>query len=242
MIQAIVYDAVGTLIHVKPSVARLYAECGRRHGSRLDEAEVARRFPVAFAHQDRLDAQSGWRTSEARERRRWRDIVAEVLDDVVDSAGCFEALFAVFGKPDAWTCDPATAEVLVKVHGAGYRQAVASNFDERLHAVIAGMPELRHLEQIVVSSEVGWRKPAAEFFAALAERLRLPPDAILFVGDDCVNDFDAACRAGMRGLLLDPRGHHAEVAAERLENLEALWPWIVVATLHPVVSLRSTTG
>src|SRR5256885_1613345 len=96
VIQAIVYDAVGTLIHVKPSVAALYAEFGRRFGSRLTDDEVRQRFPVAFAQQDHLDEQAGWRTSEARERQRWRDIVTQVLDDVVDPQGCFEALFAAF--------------------------------------------------------------------------------------------------------------------------------------------------
>ena len=33
MIKAIVYDAVGTLIHVQPAVSAIYAEVGRRFGS-----------------------------------------------------------------------------------------------------------------------------------------------------------------------------------------------------------------
>ena len=36
MIQAIVYDAVGTLIHVQPAVSALYADVGQRFGSKLD--------------------------------------------------------------------------------------------------------------------------------------------------------------------------------------------------------------
>jgi putative hydrolase of the HAD superfamily len=222
MIQAIVYDAVGTLIHVKHSVAGIYAEFGRRFGSRLDGGEVRRRFQIAFARQDRLDEDAGWRTDEARERARWRDIVMEVLDDIADPAGCFESLFAEFSKPEVWSYDPDAIEVLAAMERRGYRQAMASNFDRRLHGVIAGMPPMRHLERVIVSSEVGWRKPAPEFFAALAVTLGLSASDILFVGDDRGNDYEAARRAGMRALLLDPHQRHPDVRTNRLERLSAL--------------------
>jgi FMN phosphatase YigB (HAD superfamily) len=75
MIQAIVYDAVGTLIHVQPSVATIYATVGRRFGSQLEPDEIRQRFHAAFSRQDRLDEQAGWRTSETRELDRWRAIV-----------------------------------------------------------------------------------------------------------------------------------------------------------------------
>ena len=128
MIEAIVYDAVGTLIHVQPSVGAIYAGIGQRFGSRLTADEIQTRFGAAFAQQDRLDEQAEWRTDEARERRRWRDIVAQVLDDVNDPAGCFEALFAAFAQPDVWACDPDAAEVLAHFQRRGVRQAMASNF------------------------------------------------------------------------------------------------------------------
>lgn len=219
MLQAIVYDAVGTLIHVKPSVAALYADVGRRFGSRLEADEIRRRFSAAFARQERLDEDADWRTDETRERQRWRDIVADVLDDAIDPAGCFETLFDVFGKVDSWACDPEAAEVVAKWHERGCRQALASNFDRRLRGIIDAMPSLRSLTPIVVSSEIGWRKPATQFFTHLAEALQLPPSTILYVGDDRDNDFDGARRAGMRALLLDPRRKHLDVGTERLERL-----------------------
>jgi putative hydrolase of the HAD superfamily len=217
MIQAIVYDAVGTLLHVQPNVASIYADIGQRFGSLLGIDEIRRRFGTAFARQDQLDQQAGWRTSEPREKERWRQIVAEVLDDVTDAA-CFGALFETFAKPDVWKCDPDAATVLAHFHGQGIRQALASNFDRRLRGVIAPMPIARYLEALVISSEIGWRKPAPEFFVHVAESLRLPPNAILFVGDDCINDYDAACRAGMQALLLDPGKRH-DGGVNRIERL-----------------------
>jgi putative hydrolase of the HAD superfamily len=221
MIRAIVFDAVGTLIHVRPSVASIYVDVGRRFGSRLSADEVRRRFPVAFGRQDLLDEQVGWRTSEERERQRWQQIVAEVLDDATDPRGCFEALFAAFGRPDAWQHDPHAEKVLADLHGRGYRLAMASNFDRRLHDVIAGMSWRPLLERVIVSSEIGWRKPASDFFSHLAGALDLPAADILFVGDDRSNDYDPARRAGMPALLLGP-SEGSEVGVDRLEDLSAL--------------------
>ena len=221
VIQAIVYDAVGTLIHVQPSVAQIYAEVGRCFGSRLDRDDIRRRFPVAFARQERLDHEGGWLTDEARERRRWRDIVAEVLDDVTDPPACFEALYDTFGKIDAWAVDPDAAGVITAFHKRGVRQAVASNFDRRLRGLMGALPGLSVLAPIVISSEAGWRKPAPKFFAHLAGTLRLPAPEILYVGDDRINDFDGARQAGMRALILDAKKNHLDIA-ERLERLSDL--------------------
>jgi putative hydrolase of the HAD superfamily len=222
MIQAIVYDAVGTLLHVQPSVAAVYADIGRRFGSQLGDAEVGRRFRDAFSRQERLDREAGWRTSEARERERWQAIVADVLSDADDSAGCFASLYDHFASPAAWRCDPDAAVVLAALRKQGFRQALASNFDRRLRGVIADMAPFASIDEIVISSEVGWRKPAAEFFAALMDRLHLSADAILFIGDDRHNDYEAARRAGMPARLLDPLGRHHDVGADRLEGLTGL--------------------
>jgi putative hydrolase of the HAD superfamily len=71
--------------------------------------------------------------------------------------------------------------------------------------VAAGRPELAALRHLVISSEVGWRKPAAPFFAQLTECAGLPAEQILVVGDDRDNDHDGARSAGLQAILFDPR-------------------------------------
>jgi putative hydrolase of the HAD superfamily len=227
MIQAIVYDAVGTLIHVEPAVATIYADIGRRFGSMLAEDEIGRRFRTALARQDHLDEEAGWRTSEAREIERWREIVAEVLDDVADPTGCFAALFARFGQAHAWSCEPEAASLLAQLQNRGCRQALASNFDCRLRAVIEPMPIAPYLETLYISSEIGWRKPAIEFFAHVAASLHMSPEMILFVGDDRANDYAAARRAGMQALLFDPRQIHFDLGRDRIDRLGELSQWML---------------
>ncbi|MBI2803692.1 MAG: HAD-IA family hydrolase [Planctomycetes bacterium] len=222
MIRAIVYDAVGTIMHVAPSVQAVYADVARRFGCAMDEAEIRRRFLSAFAEQDLLDCRSGWQTSEAREHDRWRAIVATVFPDIADADACFHTLFQAFASPDVWAFDPDWLPAAKAMHQRGLRQAVASNFDARLHALIAAMPGANFMERVVVSSEIGWRKPAAEFFTRLLDLLQLPPEEVVFVGDDRVNDFDAARRLGIAAVLLDPRKEHLELGHNRIEGFAEL--------------------
>ena len=208
-VRAVFFDAVGTLIHPEPSAAAVYAAVARSLGSRLTEAEIAARFRTAFARQEALDRADGWRTSEERERRRWRQIVAEVLPDVCGGERCFRELFTHFSRPEAWHCDPGAAGVLAELDRRGYVLGMASNYDARLHTVLAGFPELRPLRHVVISSEVGWRKPAPQFFAAISARVGLPPAEILHVGDDRVSDYEGALAAGLLAVLVgagDGRG------------------------------------
>jgi putative hydrolase of the HAD superfamily len=202
-VRAVFFDAVGTVIHPEPPAAVVYAAVTQRLGGRLSADQIAARFRAAFARQEALDFADGLRTSAERERRRWRHIVGEVLHDVGDRERCFEELFAHFARPDAWRCAPEAGAVFAELEQRGYVLGMASNYDARLRGVVAAMPELRPLRHLVISSEVGWRKPAPEFFAALCERTGLGPAEILFVGDDRVNDYEGATAAGMHAVLIE---------------------------------------
>jgi putative hydrolase of the HAD superfamily len=217
-ILAVAFDAVGTLIHPDPPAAEVYASVARRFGSGLDLGEIRRRFGAAFAEQEGVDTLNGLVTSEERERRRWRDIVAQVLDDVADPAGCFAELYAHFGCPDAWRVDDGAADILHRLQAAGYAIAMASNYDHRLRGVVAGLDALSAVDRLVISSEIGWRKPARGFFAHLAAALELPPHAVLYVGDDLTNDYEGAREAGLQAVLFDPRGRHPALNNERLDK------------------------
>jgi putative hydrolase of the HAD superfamily len=96
---------------------------------------------------------------------------------------------------------------------------LASNFDGRLRAVAAGLPELAPIGPIIVSAEVGWRKPAAEFFAAVERAFSWAASEVLLVGDDMDNDYVGATAAGLRAVLLDPAGRPGIVGINRLADL-----------------------
>ncbi|MBI1918704.1 MAG: HAD-IA family hydrolase [Planctomycetes bacterium] len=217
-VRAIFFDAVGTMIFPTPPAADVYADIGRRHGSRLPLDVIVTRFRAAFRAEEEFDRRNDLRTDETREVRRWRRIVGAVLDDVADGEAVFGELFEYFSRPSAWRCNPDAGAVLAELARRGYRLGLASNYDGRLRSVAAGLPELRPLEHLVLSSEVGWRKPARGFFEAVVQEAGVPAGHVLFVGDDPVNDGEGARAAGLRVLLLDRCGPY-ESCIVRLGDL-----------------------
>src|SRR5207302_6029408 len=186
----------------EPSAAEVYAEVGRSFGCQLDLPTIRARFHAAFAQEDERDRAASWRTDPAREERRWRAIVAHTLPDVADPEACFRTLWDYFASPASWQIAADAAAVLAELRRRELRLGIATNFDSRLRPILAGFAELPDDLVLVISAEVGWRKPAAEFFAAVAKAIGVASSEILMIGDDPENDVRAAEIAGMRALLL----------------------------------------
>lgn len=208
--QCIAFDAVGTLITPVPSAGEVYAATARRFGSRLAPDEIARRFKQAFRDSERDDAAAAQElrfiTSETRERQRWSQIVARVIDDIPSTLDCFDSLFSHFARPDSWRCFDDVPEVLTRLETGGYSLAVASNFDGRLHEVCDGFPMLRKIGLRVISSEVGFRKPGRRFFEALVSQAGCSAAEVLMVGDDAANDVAGARQAGLGAVMIKRHG------------------------------------
>jgi putative hydrolase of the HAD superfamily len=221
-IQGIVLDAVGTLIEPTPSVAAAYAGAAERQGIELDPGVVRARFRKAFKA-DLVRGEGGpLSTDETVEGRRWREIVARVLPELPDPSRAFDELWDHFARPASWRVFPDVPAALAAIHEAGLRVCIGSNFDSRLHGVVAGLSELSSLvDAIVVSSEVGYRKPHAAFFRAACDRLGLPPDRVVSVGDDFENDVAGARRAGLDAVALRRPGE-GPVEGPSVPDLAAL--------------------
>jgi putative hydrolase of the HAD superfamily len=197
-VRAVVFDVVHTLVEPWPSVPIAYQEAGRRHGIDLDPAEIQARFRAAWRRQEDLDAAGSppFATSRGRELDRWRQIVTEVFAGAGDTDRIFADLWEHFGRPDSWRPVPVGRELVVAARAAGLPVALASNFDERLLGLAAAVEPLTLADHVFASSELGWRKPSAEFFRAVERRLGLRPEELLLVGDDPELDIAAARRAG----------------------------------------------
>lgn len=199
-IRAVLFDAVGTLIRPEPKVAEAYLSAARRFGADrgLSTSQVESRFHAAFARQEALDRAANWITDEARERRRWQDIVAEVFADPPHGPQLFDALWDHFAHAENWALIDAAREKLAAARNAGLIVGVASNFDARLRRILADLPDLNPnaRENAFLSSEIGWRKPSPNFFRAIEAALHLSAAELLLVGDDEANDHQAARTAG----------------------------------------------
>ena len=207
-IRGIVFDAVGTLIKPVPSVAEAYTAAAGRQGISIRPAEVRERFQHHFQNEGEHAGNGRLSTDEGTERRRWRGIVGGVLAEVPDPDRAFEELWEHFSHPGSWRCYPDVEPALGGLADAGISVCVGSNFDSRLRGVVQGIAELGPcIDSLVISSEVGYRKPHALFFEAVCSHLGLPAHQVLCVGDDIENDVRGAIRAGLSGILIDRGGN-----------------------------------
>ena len=208
-IKWLVFDAVGTLIHPNPSVPVAYHSIASRYGSRFSVDEIGSRFRRAFRQSetdqfpDGPAAGSHYLSSNSIEYARWRWIVNEVVPDVNDLQQCFAELWDHFALPTSWSVFDDVASTLTALRKSGYRLVIASNFDSRLHSVCRGHNEFRAIEQSFVSSEMGFRKPAKEFYEQLISRCGCRPNQILMIGDDPEHDVAGPIASNMHALLID---------------------------------------
>jgi putative hydrolase of the HAD superfamily len=210
--RAVFFDAVGTVLHPYPGAPVVYAAAAARYGLPADPGAILDRFREAFRLEEAADEQAGWLTSEGRELARWRTIVRATVPGAPDE--CFDELFHHFARPGAWRVSDDAPALFAHLADRGLTLGLASNYDSRLESVLAGRPELAPLAGLVViSSRVGVRKPGAGFFERLTELAGCRPDEVVLVGDDYENDFLGATAAGMRAVLLDPKGRHQQVPA-----------------------------
>ncbi len=208
--QAVFFDAVGTVIFPAVPAAQVYAAAAVRHGLVADPAIVGPRLWAQFRVEESQDRELNWGTSEARERARWQNIVYAAVDGATDDL--FDELYQHFAKPSAWTVPPVAADCIARLVASGVRVGMGSNYDSRLTSVVSGTPALQPLaERLVISSLVGTRKPGGAFFAEVVRVAGCDPSQITFVGDDVENDFEGATAAGLRAVLLDERGKHEHI-------------------------------
>ena len=96
---------------------------------------------------------------------------------------------------------PRTKALWHRLRGEGVLIAVCSNL-----AVPYGPPMLDLLpdapDATVLSYEVGCQKPEPVIYALVAERLGLPPEAIMFSGDTPEADVEGPRAAGMQAMLI----------------------------------------
>lgn len=221
-VRCCLFDAVGTLIYPCPPVAKAYGEAGRRHGSSLTDDAIGERFRCAFRRQEAADlTQHVLATNEGRERRRWRAIVADVFDDVQDTSALFADLWAHFAEPGHWCLFDDVAETWRRLAAEAITRGIASNFDDRLRNVCAGLAPLDQCDWFFVSSELGVRKPSPEFFHQVERRVGWQPHELALVGDDWDSDYLAAEAAGWHAVYI-ARNSQPPVGARSIRSLREL--------------------
>jgi putative hydrolase of the HAD superfamily len=111
---------------------------------------------------------------------------------------------------------PGVREMLKRV-GERFKLGLISNGSSATQrAKLHGLGLEALFDPVVISEEVGFRKPDVRIFRHAIERWGASPANVLFVGDDPISDIEGARGAGLQALRV---GHDAEIPS--ILSLEA---------------------
>ena len=219
MLRAVLFDVDFTLARPGPELGpEGYVRAGERHGLHLeptryeaarDAALVDLRRHPELEHDDEI-----WFRFTERIVRGMGGDADSAYDCAVEITRAWEhhANFELYDDvPDA----------LATLRSAGLRIGLVSNSarDVREFARHHGL----EVDAGISSFHHGRTKPHASIFRAVLDLLGIEPPEAVMVGDTIADDIEGAVALGMRAILVDREGAHADFEP-RVETLNELPP------------------
>ena len=186
-VEAVTFDAGGTLIEPWPSVGEVYAAVAREFGIECSAARLNAQFANAWTT----------RTGFTYSRDEWHEVVRHSFLGMSEvSPKLFDAIYERFAQSDAWLIYDDVIPALQTLEAMGLKLAVISNWDDRLIPLLEKLGLATYFDEIVVSAVHGSHKPEAGIFQHAAEKLGVPIERVLHVGDSMREDVEGAKAAG----------------------------------------------
>lgn len=208
-LQAITFDAAGTLIRVAEPVGETYSRIATDLGASLSPAALDAAFRELFPSMPAMAFPDLDPPAIAgAERAWWRDLVERVVRqaggiDAFDEY--FEALFCHYANACAWRAYPDTHQALKSARARGLGTAVVSNFDSRLPPILRALGIEDLVDSVIYSTGCGAAKPDKRIFHHAMHALGSMPETTLHVGDNLHADYRGATDAGMTAVHLSRR-------------------------------------
>lgn len=211
----ILFDAAGTLLETAEPVENVYLRIFARHGISSEAAKLRESFRETFAHlpdpdfAEHAGNDDTGDAGDAAERAWWQQVVGHTLAaaghrlEPDDFAACFDDLFDHYAGGDAWKVFAEAPALIDRLKRRGHRLAIVSNFDRRLHRVLAELGVAECFDLVLTSADVRARKPAPNLLLRAVEHFGLGTQSACLVGDSAAADGGAAAAVGMPVFILD---------------------------------------
>ena len=229
-VKAVLFDAVGTLFHLRAPVGEIYLERARRFGFESSDPDLARKLTDSFRRAFRAQGPLAFPGQPADripqlEQEWWTRVVFQTFAPFghpPDFAALFEDLYNLFRTSEAWRLDPDARPALEALRDGGMKIGLVTNYDSRVLDVLHSLG-IRHLfDQITVSTSVGAAKPDRAIFQAACQALSCLPAEAAHIGDDYDEDWQGASQAGLCAFLYDPTGRYQDRNVRRICRLADL--------------------
>ncbi|MCQ2576401.1 MAG: HAD family hydrolase [Treponema sp.] len=184
-IKAVAFDIDGTLyrnrklnIRVLPYVIR-HLKVYTNYNKVRKELRQADFYGDLYDQQNRLMAQK-------------LNISVEEAEVLVKKI-CYDGISGFFKK---FKAEKGTLELFARLKENGIKIAVLSDFPPEQKGDMWGM--MKYCDVVLGSEEIGALKPSQKVFQELINKLDLPPEQILYVGNSHRYDVEGSKKAGMK--------------------------------------------
>lgn len=202
-VDAVGFDLDGTLFDHQGSARSAVVRFLHSLDVVASESTLASWFAAEEEHYER------WRSGEIsfseQRRERLRSVLPPLGVDVPSGDVEIDELFSEYLRAyeSAWRAFPDALPLLRSLRASGHRIGLLTNGTEvQQLAKLRRTGLLGDFDVVCTSERIGFAKPDARAFAALASELGVEPAACLFVGDDPMKDVVGARAAGMQTLLI----------------------------------------
>ena len=244
-LRGVFFDLYGTLLLYGDNEAAwndwvaVFREVLASRAADVDEQELEELVDGFFAQPEPRPQDDGLTVYERRIRRLLQEVGLDVEAPVLKELARRTAA--------AWCLhmrlDPDAVSTLEATRAAGYATALITNFDHppHVHRVLDEKKLRPCFDAIVVSGEVGCKKPDPRIFSFALAATGLQPREVLYVGDTA-DDVKGALAAGIRPVLVSRPGSPSASSDYREEStpLEEAAPSgeaTVIATLPALQDL-----
>jgi HAD superfamily hydrolase (TIGR01509 family) len=222
--EAVLFDALGTLVRLEPPWPLLAGVLASRYGIEVSEPQAREAIRAEMTYYLEHHTEGRDPVTLAALRARCTSTLAEALPQVAGRL-TQEELTDVLLESLRFVPFPDAATALGSLRSMGIRTAVVSNWDCSLGGLLAGLGLGGLLDAVVTSAETGFRKPDPRILQAALAALQCPSERAIFVGDSVDIDVAGGRAAGIRSVLVDRASASAAAGVERiftLDNLPAL--------------------
>jgi len=227
-LDAVVFDAGGTLVRLDfewmAETLNRMSVSGDAAILRRAEVEGRRRYD-ASQRAGRHDASPLGGPGDVRAylggMLHHAHVPGEKIDELVHAFLAHEKANGLWARPMEGARDAIDA-----IGELGLRRAVVSNSDGRAEWHLRHSGVLDGIEFVVDSHLVGFEKPDPAIFRIALDRLGIPAERALYVGDIRSVDERGSRAAGMHFVLIDPCGDYAGSHTPGIRGIADLPSWI----------------
>jgi len=208
-VEVLTFDCYGTLIDWETGILGALRPLVAAHGRHLSDPELLELYGLLEA------------AVERGPYRKYREVLREVVRGFGERLGFQASETEMEALPDSlgtWPPFPDTVGALRRLKSK-YKLAIISNTDDALFAQTAKLLQVP-FDAVITAEQCRSYKPSLNNFRVALERLGVPKEKVLHVGQSRHHDIAPARQMGIANVLVTRRGQGAVLANAAQPDLE----------------------